>query len=122
MPSGIFASNMSLKSKYIELSTAQLNAASSVATAQLVYVFREGNIFNFLANYSDSEVGILLAHSTVDDVADNNGRILWVAVAPNQVLNYSLNNPYGAIEGGTKMYVYRRGGAATTGKFVVALW
>lgn len=119
----IFASEMSLNSKYIEVSLTQLNAATSVALAQLVYVFSKGNKFNFFANYSDKEVGLLIAHPMVDDVVNNAGRLLWVAVAPSQVLNYSLSTGWSEFPGGTKLYVYRREATAvTSGKFVLSMW
>lgn len=125
----IFASDKSLNSKYIEVDTTALNATyttniTTYTNALLVYTFRTGNQFNFFANYCDQEVGLLLAHPTVNDALDPTYRLLWVAVAPNQVLNYSYSNGgWTEFPGGTKLYVHRRSASnATTGKFVISLW
>lgn len=119
----IFASTKSLNTRYLEVSVANINAATSVASAVHLYTFDKFLKFNFIANYLDTEVGLLLAHASVDSDADTSYRLLWTKVPGSQVLNYSMQGvPYYEFDPGTKLYYYRTGAAATTGKFVVSMW
>jgi hypothetical protein len=120
----IFASTRSLNSSFIEVSVADINAANSVATAKMIYRFEKFLRFNFIANHLDAEVGLLLAHPSVDSDADTSYRLLWIKVPGSQVMNYSMNGaPYYEFDPGSKLYVYRTSGvAATTGKLMISMW
>jgi len=119
----IFASPASLNSVYSETSVAEINAATTLATAKLLYSFRAGPKFNFFSNDLDTEIGILLAHPEIDDVADPTKRLLWLKVPAQRVINFSIMGaPWYEFDGGTKLYVYRVGAAASTGKFLFTLW
>ncbi|EFX62040.1 hypothetical protein DAPPUDRAFT_120603 [Daphnia pulex] len=110
----IFASPTSLSSVYNETSVAEINAATTVATAKLLYVFKGNGKFNFFSNDLDTEVGILLAHPNMDDVADTTKRLLWLKIPAERVINFSvLGVPWYEFDAGTKLYIYRTGTAAT---------
>lgn len=119
----IFASKTGLNSKYIEVSVADINAATSVATAKMIYTFNNYLRFNFIANYLDTEVGLLLAHPDVDSDATTSYRLLWLKVPGSQVLNFTLQSaPYYEFDPGAKLYIYRTGTVASSGKFVISMW
>jgi hypothetical protein len=122
--SSIFTGKSALRHNYKYLLAADLATALNPASAaMLAVVAPTGARMMFLDNRLDKEVTVLLVHPEADSTVTAN-RLLWIEVAPDQVINYDLvASPGLEIDPGAKVFVYSTSGIApTAGKIKLAWW
>lgn len=119
--SSIFVGKTALRHHYKALTAAQMAGATTQATAVLFAVVGQGARMTFLDNRLDKEVTVLLVHPESDSTVAAN-RLLWIEVAPDQVINYeTAASPALEIDPGTKIFVYCAV-APLAGKVKIAFW
>jgi hypothetical protein len=77
----------------------------------------------FIDNTMNVDLALLLVHPEADSSVTAN-RLFWIEVPSDRVINYDVGSAPGInFDPGTKIFVYRVGGAAAAqGKLRIAVW
>lgn len=121
--SSIFTGKSGLRHTYVKMLAADFAGATTAATAKMLAVIAPagGARMAFFDNRLDAEVTVLLVHPDADST-NVASRLLFIEIAPDQVINYDLvASPSLEFDPGTKVFVFCAA-PPTTGKLKFAWW
>lgn len=129
---GIFAGRTGVRLRYDELTFTQINAATaatSLATAKLLFTVGNGGQHVYLDNTLDVRVSFAVTNAL--SLNDTPGQAPVVTVSPpiflmklgaNRVINLDQVIPDSGVEAGSQWFVYCADGAPTQGEISAIVW
>ena len=123
--STIFTGKTGLRTNYVKMTVATLNAATaatSQATSKIITSMDQGARYLFIHNETDAEMTFYAVHPEMDGAVVAN-RLLWKRMGKGVALNYDFLPGLGMMfDPGLKLYISAEDGAPTVGKVRIDWW
>lgn len=109
---GVFSAKTGLRSQYLDMTFAQLNATTDATDAFFLGEVKTEARISFIDNGFNADIVVYLVHPEAD-ASDPTYRLKWIEIGAAKMMNMSTLLNALAIEPGTKIYVSKLATAAS---------